>query len=410
MGFVERYIAYGARRTDAPEDFHRTGAFYLLSCVLGRHVKIPLSIGDIYPNMWLMWVGESSITRKSTAMGYVEEVLNKVIPESLMPERFSPEGLLQEMMEKTEGGVHRFDFIVDEFGGMFEAVHKKDYMSDVKDILMESYDNPPNLTRRTKAISVKIKMPSVNLLAGISSQRFDDVVTLSDAKDGFLARFLLVNPDMKGRVTKPITMFPDELAVEKNNLVNMLKDIDSTVRDWVEPMPIEMTEEALYEYNKFVARMEKNIQDGVYGDVGPLISRLNVYAVKFALLVAISDDPDILTSPKPLIRRTDVIRGISMVENRYLWYSVQRVRELEMSVKARKVFRVINDYSHSIPPENGGVALSGVNEMDILSKVFIQPRDFYSVIEYLEKAGFIIRFTHTVNSKRRAFWKVKRWN
>src|SRR5262249_6869780 len=67
--FIERYIDWAKSLGDAAEQYHQGGAFIALSSLLSGSVVLPTSFGEILPNIWVMVLADTTITRKSTAMG-----------------------------------------------------------------------------------------------------------------------------------------------------------------------------------------------------------------------------------------------------------------------------------------------------------------------------------------------------
>ena len=66
--FIERYIDWAKSRTDAAEQYHQAGAFITLSALICESVTLETSVGPIIPNLWFMLLGDTTLTRKTTAM------------------------------------------------------------------------------------------------------------------------------------------------------------------------------------------------------------------------------------------------------------------------------------------------------------------------------------------------------
>ena len=66
MDFIENYLNY-AKENEAPEIFHRWAAIFTLSSIIGRRVWIDPGNFTIYPNLYIIFVGDPG-NGKSTAM------------------------------------------------------------------------------------------------------------------------------------------------------------------------------------------------------------------------------------------------------------------------------------------------------------------------------------------------------
>src|SRR5207244_3269760 len=89
--FIDAYVAYAARRTDAPATFHEALALVGLSAVVGRRACLRMTVGNVYPILWVLILASSSIYRKSTSMDLLRDLLGEVDPDLLTPNDFTPQ-------------------------------------------------------------------------------------------------------------------------------------------------------------------------------------------------------------------------------------------------------------------------------------------------------------------------------
>lgn len=99
-GFFHDYMEYGKRMTYAYPAFHFAGALTLVSLVCGRRVVMQSTASEIYLNTYILCVGPTSISGKSTANDKVGKFFSLIRQEGAideLPKKLSPQGLLQRL-------------------------------------------------------------------------------------------------------------------------------------------------------------------------------------------------------------------------------------------------------------------------------------------------------------------------
>jgi hypothetical protein len=182
--FIESYVDYASDLTDAPEIYHQVLGLNLLSLAVGRS-PISITPNQLYPNMWVVLIGLSGVSRKSSAM----KLANSILPEQKkpLPNDFSPESLQQALSEQPQGLIWK-----EEIGGFLENIKKKDYMSGTADLLCQLFDCPASYNRRLRSINFSLKNVCFNIVGATTPSRFMATVKLSDYESGFAARLLPV--------------------------------------------------------------------------------------------------------------------------------------------------------------------------------------------------------------------------
>jgi len=114
----------------------------LLSTVMGPEKFISDRMSKLNMNVWFLMVGPSGLAKKSLPLkSYLFPILLKVsdyLPDNypiILPSRFSVEGLIEYLSEKSMGCIAR-----DEFTSMFKEAYNKRYLSDAIEFLSELYD------------------------------------------------------------------------------------------------------------------------------------------------------------------------------------------------------------------------------------------------------------------------------
>jgi hypothetical protein len=183
--FLEAYNDYTSNLTDAPRIYHEIVGLNLLSLAIGR-TPILVTPDTLYPNLWVILVGRSYITRKSKSSKLGVKVISKSI---LMANDFSPEGLQENLSKKSQGLIFR-----DEIGGLLESIKRREYMASMADLLCTLYDCPDSYDRSLRNLNFSLKDVCFNILGSTTPARLrkKETVNLEDFKTGFLSRFLIV--------------------------------------------------------------------------------------------------------------------------------------------------------------------------------------------------------------------------
>ena len=93
-GFLRDYFEYARELTDSPEHYHLFVSMGVLGTALGRKVWIPFGLNNIYPNIYLVLLAESSFLRKSTSLTGGKDLLRETFTEMAMPDHVTLEKML----------------------------------------------------------------------------------------------------------------------------------------------------------------------------------------------------------------------------------------------------------------------------------------------------------------------------
>ena len=98
--FLQRFMAYGYDVSDAYCEYWFAGGLYTLAVMADKKIKVVLRQGTVYPNLYEVILGKSSLARKSTAVDKTEALLDTVWPfllEAKVPTEFSPEAFIEHL-------------------------------------------------------------------------------------------------------------------------------------------------------------------------------------------------------------------------------------------------------------------------------------------------------------------------
>lgn len=209
--FVDRYTKWAVEATDAVPQFHELSAFIALSAIVANSIRLGTSYGPMVPNLWGMILGDSTLTRKTTAMRMIVDMLLTIDPEIILATDGSAEGLLTGLTERNN---KTSLFYKDELSGFFDSINRRDYLAGMPETLTHLYDVPPVYTRRLRRETIHIESPIFVFFGGGVRDRVHEALTEEYVLSGFLPRFLIVSGDAdlnKLRRTGPAT----EIGVER---------------------------------------------------------------------------------------------------------------------------------------------------------------------------------------------------
>jgi hypothetical protein len=306
--FVDDYVAYGQLRTDAPACFHRSTAFAVLSTIVGRRAVLHLSVGDVYPALWLLILAESTIYRKSTVFDLARELIRAVDPAYLAPNDITPQRFIA-MLAEYDG--RPLLFMRDEVSGFFDAMNRYDFMAGFKELLCHVYDSRPFRRERMKPKTAKgqeaedadwrydVKEPFLNFAGATTPERFYEVARVEDLHSGYLPRHLLVVPPKDHRSGGVVEERSAVLDRAQGVLVTRLRALAQ------DPITLTMDEQAYKRFNRYQRAVEDEAQDAPHPSLALIVgSRCTWMALRAAMLLAVADGTQRLSLPH-LLRGID---------------------------------------------------------------------------------------------------------
>ena len=219
--FVEDYINWAKSVGDAAPQYHEAGGFIALSSLLSGSLTLRTSYGEIKPNLWFMILGDTTLTRKSTAMSLAMGLVKKIDPDIELANDGSLEGLQTAI--STRPGQPSL-FVRDEFAGLLEAMTKKDYLAGLYQFFCEVYDCR-STKRQLKKEIIDIQDPIFIMFAGGIKSKITSLLTEEHFTSGFAPRFVFITAeaDINGRKSmRPATVATDE---QRNALATQLRKI-----------------------------------------------------------------------------------------------------------------------------------------------------------------------------------------
>lgn len=275
-------------RSEAPDYMvHWTGLF-ALAAIAKRKVWFPQELlggYDVYPNLFLLFVADPGVARKSTTAGFSEVLLTKVggFPEgesmTFGGDVTSASKLLDKLDNAPDSSV---TIISSEFSSLIQATPEQIY-----EILTDIYDNRMSFDWETWAHDErKIEEPSVNLLAATTPAWLSSQPAAHFLGGGFASRVLFIFGREK-RQSKFFYVNVDWAALEElgEKLVHDLRIIAQIKGKF-----------------KFDSKKARDYAEEWYQDhdrnrpddprMKGYHSRKHVHALKIAMLVSLSERDD----------------------------------------------------------------------------------------------------------------------
>lgn len=188
--FVVEYKKWGEAVTDAPMQYHELACFIALSALVSGGLEIETSFGEVIPHLWGLVLGESTLTRKTTAMRMAMDIVTALDEELILAHDGSPEGILKQISTRPKKVSILYR---DEVAGLFEAFTKKDYMAGLPETFTLLYDVPKRLPRALSKETIVVSEPYFIFFGGGIRDKVHSLLTEDFVTGGFIPRFLVVS-------------------------------------------------------------------------------------------------------------------------------------------------------------------------------------------------------------------------
>lgn len=282
--FLTLYKDFAESVTDAHPNYHDFVGIATVGITLGNNCYLPFGDTRIYPNIWLILLGDSSFSRKTTALNIGKRLLSEVNPSKIYPNEFSQEKI-QALLEVRPSGCFYFSEFLSLMGLL-----SRDYMVGAKGFLADIFDAPYSYTRETGSKTINIKYPAVSILSATTQSWFTEKMKESDVQGGFLPRFLMILPRPK---TKTLPLPPQADKDKRQELINILKDIQHITGVCY------LKEDARRLFEDWYVKLS-NLPGN--GRTQPFLHRLQIYTLKFAIIFSVMDEMNIKISAGSMLK------------------------------------------------------------------------------------------------------------
>ncbi|MFP2923797.1 DUF3987 domain-containing protein [Pyxidicoccus sp. 3LG] len=300
LGVFANYYDLIAPTCEASDAFIWASAAGALSALFAPGVGMPWGSQTLRPTLYLLLLGSTGRTRKTTAMQDAQEILlNPHLPRPRFPgdpQRLSVvsgftsgEGMTDTLADKEfwppgkkkgedppevmTGRCVLFEF--DEFAAQLNKANK-DAAGSFTGTLLKLWDLPPTLTLRTRREQVTATNPLTVVLAASTYSYMGKALTKGLVHDGLLNRFILVHGDPG----EPVPVRPPIDPRAREALMAELRRAFSAV--WGKPFTLSPGAEAVHRARYLEDHRQQHESDLMEAAT----SRASIIAMRLALLFA----------------------------------------------------------------------------------------------------------------------------
>lgn len=245
VDFFDLYFQY-VEKTEPPTIYHRWALIASLSAYLGRQVWIPFGEDRIFPNHYVMMVGEPG-TRKSTAIKKAAKLIRAAGYDTFAAEKTTKEKFILDLAGvdsedkpfvnkgsgidilanlNLKGGSAGQDtaemFIAADEFNTFMGPANVDFQA-LLGVWWDWDDQDRGYEHRLKnSKSVSVFQPTISILGGNTPSQFAECFPLASIGQGFMSRLILIHSEPSGKKFFPIPPPPQGV---KEKLIDFLQQI-----------------------------------------------------------------------------------------------------------------------------------------------------------------------------------------
>lgn len=278
--FLDFYVQSCSDLTDAPVEFHLAAGLTILSAAVGNRVWFRAWGKPVYPNLWTILLAPSGFFRKSTAIDLGMRLLKRVTPDSILPNEFTQERLMDILGAQPAGIVP-----VREFGSLLKYM-RQDYNMQLREFLTEIYDAESYRKETKGGGKVEIQNPALSILGATTIDWVVSNTSKEDLGSGFFARFVWWPATKKNgwRGLGDVGYDYGWTSLLEENLRYIVEHSrgEATIPPYV-----------LKVFNQWLKRFESEVNEhGLPSVLQGFYIRLGMCVLKFACLYQIAMSPD----------------------------------------------------------------------------------------------------------------------
>lgn len=385
--FIKDYKTWANQATDAPEQYHELSCFITLSAIVSSGLWLGVHWGELVPNLWGLVLGESTLTRKTTAMRLAIDMLTDIDDSLILATDGSAEGLLTGLSGRPE---RVSIFWKDEVSGFFDSINRKDYLAGMPETLTHLYDVPPVYHRRLRKETITVSKPYFIFFGGGIRDKVYSLINEEYIVSGFLPRFLVVSGEndlSRLRRTGP----PTEISTErKDHIVNQLADMKerynattvSTIAgqsiEWAVRTEARLTDDAWAFFNEIEDVMTKaGMESDLHYLALPMFGRLSFSLLKMAVLIAASRRPPDAAN-RLIVEKTDVKQAAFYIE-KWGHYSIDLLLNAGRSQNEKLITRALGMINRK----------PGLMKSELMQRMHLTARDAKDLIDTMVQRGLI---------------------
>lgn len=392
--YISQFVAYADRMSDGYREYKILDGFWLLSSIVQRKPKIDLatSVDGIHLNIWITFLGLSSISRKTTLIEIARHFLAYALEKPVTDTDYSLEGYLESLSQEP------IKFMVnDEVSTTYQKMSQK-YNAGYFEFECKIYDGSSQNKRlasggKREPRTFDIRDPYVTKLTASTFTKFKRSLTIPDFDSGFGFRFVYAAPTYEFN-QRPLRLTADEDIAERSELekrtallVRMFRDMPSYTMD-IEPEAMQLYIETDIDVNKQLAKVSNQ------EFLASVWSRYGIYILKFAALIEIG---------KSTASSKISLESMKIAASMVLDYFLPTICDVYNLLTVDPTNNMIDRIIEALKASNGICAHS-----DLLRKTKLKSRDFKELIETMRESGQIevISQKSEGNNKTQFFYRL----
>lgn len=314
--WLTTYIDFACKAAPmSPREYHEVLGLTLLSAAIARRVVLYASTDEIYPNLYALLVGPSTIIKKSTAFRIAHKVLSKAELRRLrLSDSVTPESLIDELTGELPGNFEKLEdtdreeiergrvfagqraWLMEEASSLFDAFGRE-HLAALRNFVLDLYDCPDRRDFSTRGSGLRIIKRAYLTICGPSTyaamkRHFKNPLYW---EDGVFSRFVFATP-----VSLPTQyiFYPDRLEVP-NDLAESLRVLaldklplpEKASNKAIEPLTVALSDGVWERWRAYGQALEFDLlkTNQVPPQLHPNYGRLKMSAMKAALCLATID-------------------------------------------------------------------------------------------------------------------------
>lgn len=220
--WISEYEKY-TEETESAAIFHKWTAISVIAAVLRRKVWFNFGRIQIFPNLYIVFVSEPGIARKTQAIGFGEEILTEISGITLAADVTTVQALLDDLEEAVTSNLMPTGDNFSHASLTISSGEFESFLGDKKDnarmlvVLTDLFDckKKPFRTRTRHSGSNEIPNPYLNLLAATTPESLANSLPSTAIGGGLTSRVIFIWAEGKRRKVdvpeKPPAKIKDDL-------------------------------------------------------------------------------------------------------------------------------------------------------------------------------------------------------
>lgn len=316
-----------------PRHFHESAALWLGSVAIARRLMLPMPFDNIYPNLFILWLADTTLYRKTTALNIARSLVRDLFPHLLAANDTTPEAFLsdlsgaqpsnyaglsaidQQSWEKERKFCAQRGWAIDELSGLMAGAGR-DYNAGLLESLLRFYDCEALFTRSTIGRGrIVVKNSYLSILGASTPAAMAGHFTAEGLwSNGWWPRYAILTPERRPDWQEATaTERPAHLANNLQCLYDRLPN-DNQYPEPPKTMTVYMgakVQETWQAYNRALSSdlLTDDLPSQLWGAYG----RLPTLCLKVAMILAAMTWPK--NAQNPVIELPHLIRAMTITEN-----------------------------------------------------------------------------------------------